>query len=83
VTGLVRWLVGMVAVLAIGAGVALFTAGCSTCDSPPAGLCLPPPGATHQEACNACGGSYNGCKDGEWVTIPCGMATPPSRDASR
>jgi len=83
VTGLLRWLVCAAAVLAIGAGIALGTAGCSTCDSPPADYCFPPPGATHQEACAACGASYNGCKDGEWVTVSCGASTPPLRDAGR
>jgi hypothetical protein len=83
VTGLARWLVGLGAVVAIGAAVALSATGCENCDAPPADTCFGAPGASHQEACAACGAYYSGCRDGKWVMIPCGSAMPPTRDAGR
>ena len=81
-TGPWRWLLCSAA-LAIGAAVAVSSAGCSGCDSPPPDSCFAPPGAGHQEACASCGSYYTGCLDGKWVMIPCGAVTPPVRDGGR
>ena len=81
-TGTWRWLLGSAAALVIGTAAVTSTAGCDgRCDEPPPGSCFAPAGTGHQEACNACGAFYTGCKDGEWVMIPCGVA--PARDGGR
>lgn len=82
-TGPWRWLLGSAVMLAIGAAVALPSAGCSTCEDPPPEACFAPPAATHQEACAACGAFYTGCRDGQWVMVPCGPTVQPMRDAGR
>jgi len=76
------WLIGAAAALAIGAALVTSSSGCSSCDDPPPQGCFPAPGATHQEACASCGAGYTGCREGQWVTIPCG-AVVPARDGGR
>jgi hypothetical protein len=82
VRGLGRWLVVSTA-LALGAAVALGSSSCSDCGGEPPQGCYAPPGATHQEACAACASGYTGCRDGQWIVIPCGAAMPPPRDGGR